>query len=220
MPKNNIKDKAIALRLKGNSYSQIMKKLGTSKSTLSGWLKKYPLNDKRLRELRDNNPIRIDKYKKTMAIKRQKHFDDVFEEVKKEIGNMNKRETLIAGLFLYWGEGLKASRYSTSVSNTDPAVLKFFIKWLVDIFKVDKKVLRVKLHLYEDMNELKEISFWIKELGLSKNNFIKSYVKRTAFRDINYRSTFGHGTCNVYYYDKYVSDYVSMALKYIRKTVN
>ena len=35
------KAEVIKLRLQGASYSQIKKQLGVSKSTLSGWLKKY-----------------------------------------------------------------------------------------------------------------------------------------------------------------------------------
>jgi len=42
---------AVALRLAGYSYSQIKDKLKVSKSTLSGWLDKYPLTPQGIKEL-------------------------------------------------------------------------------------------------------------------------------------------------------------------------
>ena len=71
--------------------------------------------------------------------------------MKKDIGKFSKRDLFIAGLFMYWGEGTKTFNTMTSVSNTDPAVLKLFIKWLND-FGIKKKDLGVKLHLYSDMD--------------------------------------------------------------------
>lgn len=53
------KQRAILLRKRGYSYSQIKNKLGISKSTLSGWLYDIPLSEKRIRELRDLSPQRI-----------------------------------------------------------------------------------------------------------------------------------------------------------------
>ncbi len=51
MAKIKEREKAIELRKKGMSYSQIREKLGTPKSTLSNWLKDHPLSKERIREL-------------------------------------------------------------------------------------------------------------------------------------------------------------------------
>ena len=59
------KQKAIAMRKKGMSYSQIKDKIKVSKSTLSGWLSDMPLSEKRIRELRADSPIRIERYRNT-----------------------------------------------------------------------------------------------------------------------------------------------------------
>src|SRR5690606_38787785 len=144
------------------SYSQIKDELGISKSTLSGWLAPYPLSKKRIRELRDINPKRIENYRNTMARKRQERFDLVYKKVGKDIGKLNKRELLLAGLFLYWGEGMKADRYSTVFTNTDSKMVIYFLRWL-DIIKVDKKDITFSLHLYSDMDENKEIKYWLNQ---------------------------------------------------------
>ena len=113
------KNKAIQLRKKGLSYSQIKTELGISKSTLSGWLYNMPLSEKRIKELNSDNPMRIERYRNTMLKKREGRLEKVFNNVSKNIGKLNNRELLLAGLFLYWGEGGKVSKYMTTFSNTD-----------------------------------------------------------------------------------------------------
>ena len=68
MARKEDKQKAITMRKKGMSYSQIKEKLNVSKSTLSGWLYNMPLSEKRIRELQADSPVRIEKYRNTSSI--------------------------------------------------------------------------------------------------------------------------------------------------------
>src|SRR3989344_4892962 len=108
MAKNDLKQKAIKLRLAGHSYSQIKEKIRVSKSTLSGWLEKFTLSEKRIKELRDNNPRRIENYRNTMRKKKEARLRDIYATVSRDIGSLTKRDLFLAGLFLYWGEGTKS----------------------------------------------------------------------------------------------------------------
>ena len=56
------RQRALELRLQGRSYSQIKKELGVSKSTLSEWLRQYPLTQERIRQLQKegNNEAKIE----------------------------------------------------------------------------------------------------------------------------------------------------------------
>ena len=101
------KQKAIKLRDIGYSYSQIKEKIGVSKSTLSDWLRDMPLSDKRIRELRDFNSERIERYRNTMKEKKDKRLREVYKKVSKDIGSFSNREIFLLGLFLHWGRGLK-----------------------------------------------------------------------------------------------------------------
>ena len=74
MARRKDKERAIKLRLKGLSYSQIKEKIGLSKSTLSNWLSAYPLSEKRIRELRDWNPRKIERRRNTKAENRRKRL--------------------------------------------------------------------------------------------------------------------------------------------------
>ena len=69
MTKLQMRTLAEKMRLEGHSYSSIQKKIGVSKSTLSSWLREIPLSDTRLRELRDFNPVRIERRVKLNCLK-------------------------------------------------------------------------------------------------------------------------------------------------------
>ncbi|MCK5021758.1 MAG: helix-turn-helix domain-containing protein [Candidatus Pacebacteria bacterium] len=212
MVKRKEKILAIKLRKEGKSYSQIQGIVKVSKGTLSDWLKNYPLSRERLIKLRDKNPKRIENYRNTCQKRRGKILKEVYNKVKKDIGKFSKRDLFIAGLFMYWGEGTKTFNTATSISNTDPAVLKLFIKWLND-FGIDKKSLRIKLHLYSDMNIKKETKFWVDELSIPISQFRNPYIKKNEFKDITYRKgKFGHGTCNVLFYNRQFNDYILTGL--------
>src|SRR3989344_4676824 len=93
------KSEAIRMRKEGASYSQIKEKIKVSKSSLSLWLHSMPLPEKRLRELRDWNAVRIERFSNTMRHKREGRWAEVRKRAAKDIGILNKREILIAGLF-------------------------------------------------------------------------------------------------------------------------
>lgn len=215
MARTQDKQKALALRKEGKSYSEIKAVLGISKSTLSGWLEDYPLSPERIKELRDFSPRRIESYRNTMRVKREKRSDEVYSLVKKNIGKISDREALIGGMFLYWGEGGKTARSTVALSNTDPAMLKFYIHWL-SLLGIQKKDLRVKLQIYADMDIEESIKFWSRELNLPIDSFTKPYVKKSNLSDLTYKNGFGYGTCVIKYYDQKSSDYVMMALKYLK----
>jgi hypothetical protein len=219
MARKKDKQKAIVMRKQGMSYSQIKEKLGISKSTLSGWLYNMPLSEKRIKELRDNSPVRIEHYRNTMRAKKEARLKKVYKKVSKDIGNFSKRDLFLAGLFLYWGEGAKSTNSSTILTNTNPAMLKFFIKWL-ELFGITKKDLKAKLHLYSDMNIKQGIDFWSKELKIPKSQFRKTYVKKTSSKSITYRNGFGKGTCNVIFENRTFWEYIMMGLKYLSEISN
>ena len=214
MARKKDKQKAITMRKQGMSYSQIKDKLKVSKSTLSGWLYDMPLSPDRIKELRDFSPRRIESYRNTMRLKKEARFSTVYKKVSKDIGSLSKRDLFIAGLFLYWGEGTKNKNASVEFTNTNPAMIKFFIKWL-ELLNIKKERLKIKLHLYSDMNVKKGIAFWSKELKIPISQFSKPYIKKTYLKSISYKTGFGKGTCCIIYHNRDLREYILMGLKYI-----
>lgn len=213
-------EKAIILRKQGKSYSQIKKILKVSKSTLSYWLRDYPLSDQRLRELRDWNEQRIEKYRATRLRQKKERIKKVYKEEKKKNLPFTKRDLFIAGLFLYWGEGAKTTPAQISLSNTNPAIIKFFIKWLTKVLDVSSDKIKIRLQLYSDMIVIKEINFWSKELSISKAQFKKPYIKTSSSSSITYKRGFGHGTCNIIIGNARLMEKIMINLKIIEDWLN
>lgn len=214
MAKIEIRRAVIELRKKGASYSQIKQKFKVSKSTLSRWLKDYPLSKERIRELRDNSQQRIEKFRQTMLRKREKLLALYYKEQRKKILPLSKKELLLAGLFLYWGEGNKASRCTISINNTGPSVLKFSLYWLINAFFIPKDKIQVFLHLYKDMDINKEINYWSQQLKMPKRYFTKPYIKTSTKIDIDHKG-FGHGTCGIKVNNTVLKEKILMAIKVV-----
>lgn len=208
-------EKALAFRKQEMSYSQIKKILGVNKSTLSYWLRNYPLSKERIRELRDYNERRIERFRETMGKKKEKRLKEFYKEQKKIIFPLNKREFYLAGLFLYWGEGSKAAVAKLSISNTDPSVINFYIKWLTKCLKIPRNKIKIHLHLYNDMNINKEIKYWSKELNIFTKQFTKPYIKKSSKKRINHKGSFGHGTCNAGIGGARLTEKIHMSIKAI-----
>lgn len=213
MARTKDREKAIALRKQGKSYNQIKKILGVGKSTLSSWLSDYPLSRERLRELRDWNEQRIEKFCATMKRKRDKRLALICKKQKGRIFPLTQKELFVAGLFLYWGEGSKTSTSQLIISNTDPSMIRFFIRWANKILGVPLSKFRIRLQLYNDMEIKKEIQYWSKELDLPKSQFRNPYIKKTAKSKINYKGSFGHGTCDVKVGDARLYERVLMSIR-------
>jgi hypothetical protein len=215
MARKQDKQRAILLRQKGYSYSQIREKIKVSKGTLSDWLYDMPLSEKRIKELRDFSSKRIESYRNTMSKKREAHKKIVLGKMKIKIGAFSNRDLLVAGFFLYWGEGSKTKYYSVALTNTNPKMLTFFIKWL-KLFDVPVSKLRVKLHLYSDMKIQEELSFWSNTLNIPMSQFRNSYIKKTKLSSITYKNGFGHGTCSIIVEDKDIASQILIGLEYIQ----
>jgi transposase-like protein len=206
--------KAHELRKQGKSYSQIKKELGISKSTLSQWLRKYPLSKEQIDVLQGKSVVRIEKYRQTMQRKRNDRFNISYENEKVKLMPLSKRDLYIAGLFLYWGEGTKGDNSTVSLNNTDPNVVKFFLLWLTDCLNVPKNSIRVTVHLYEDMEINDSLNYWSNTLGIQRSQFIKPYIKKSLRLSIDQKG-FGHGTCGLYIYDIAVKTKIRASLKII-----
>ena len=94
-------------------------------------------------------------------------------------------------------------------------MMRFFIQWL-ELLGVPKSRLRMHVHLYTDMNVQKELQYWSKTLKLPLSSFRKPYIKKSNRAGLTYMQKFTHGTCNLIYENRDVSEYILQSLDYIR----
>lgn len=85
------------------------------------------------------------------------------------------------GAMLYWGEGAKGGKISTCNSvdfaNSDPKMIKVFLRFLREICGIDENRLRCYLYCFSDQNIKNLITFWSKVTSIPKKQFTKPYVQ-------------------------------------------
>ncbi|MDP2910043.1 MAG: helix-turn-helix domain-containing protein [bacterium] len=181
MAKTIEKNKAIELRKKGESIKEIAKKIGIAKSTVSLWCRDIKLTDKQINDLHQR--MVMCGYKGRM-IGARAQYNQRIEKIKqfkdqgiKEIGTLSNRELMIACVALYWAEGSKKIR-TFSFCNSDPDMVKFFIKFLKDVLYIKIERLRpwigINIIHEERVNEVME--YWSKITGIPKNQFTKTIL--------------------------------------------
>jgi len=149
-----------------------------------------------------------------MKKKRKKRLANYYKEIKHKLLPFSKKNLFIAGLFLYWGEGNKASSHTISINNNDPGVLKFTKYWYSKALDINEKNMKIYLHLYKDMNIIKEIDYWSKQLHIPKSQFIRPYIKESKKSDIDQKG-FGHGTCGLVVHNTVIKEKILMGIESI-----
>jgi hypothetical protein len=130
----------------------------------------------------------------------------------KEILNNSEEKLKIAGTMLYWGEGTKSGG-TVTFSNSDPVMVKVFIKFLRNICGIAENRLRALLHVYPDQDEKKLKYFWSKNTNIPVSQFSKSFVH--IKRGGSYKKSSQYGTISLRYSDKWLLTIINNWIKEI-----
>lgn len=181
------KEKAIALRKEGHSYSEILKKIPVAKSTLSLWLRSVGLAKQQKQNItakRIAGALRGAKARKDQRIKITKEIKD---EARKEIENISKRDIWLIGIALYWAEGAKEKETGTKAvvnfSNSDPKMILLFRKWLINTFLVSDSNLVYELYIHKTANIEKAQIYWSQILSIPREK-MRTYLKKSKIKTI------------------------------------
>lgn len=184
VPKLEEKETAISLRRQGLSYSEILKRIPVAKSSLSLWLKSVGLSKSQRQRLTDKKLAsarrgalkkKEDRILRTMIIK---------GVAEKEIGKTTERERWLIGTALYWAEGSKEKTWRPGSGvrfiNSDPAMIRFFLNWLLFTCKIQKNMLQFEIYIHDNnKHRLDDVrDYWVLKTGFSKDNFQAIYFKK------------------------------------------
>lgn len=183
-PKPELKKKAIALRLKGYSYSEILKIIPVAKSTLSEWFRSVKLAKRQIHILSEKK--RAGQRRGALAKKEQCHVrrQEIYDKAKYQIGDLSDREVWLICVGLYWAEGGKEKSYRMGKQfdffNTDPRMLRVMMYWLVSIVKIPIEHLKFEIYIHRNYEDrIKTIQqYWSKELEVSLENLSKIRYKK------------------------------------------
>jgi len=105
------------------------------------------------------------------------------------------------GIGLYWGEGNKKNKYSIKLGNTDPALIKKFIEFLVKILGINKNDLKFSLQVFSDADPEKAKKYWIKYLNIKSQQFYKKITITKSGKVGTYKKKNKSGVLIVYYHN-------------------
>lgn len=199
-----LKKLAISLRKKGYSYPMIEKELGVAKATLNSWFKNLKLSKvaQEIIMVRKRNGLVRLRAKALVVLKSRvlKRKLEIYEAVKKEYRdyNFDLKTKELSLTMLYLGEGFKKTRSHIGLGNSNSKIMRLFVKFLRDIYRVDDSKLRCYLHLRMDQDHEAEKKYWADQLNISAIYFRKPQFDKRAVT-----KTFPeyHGVCVVYCYD-------------------
>lgn len=118
---------------------------------------------------------------------------------------------------LYWAEGTKG-RHLVDFSNSDPDMVKLFLKGLRTIYQVNERRLRIYLYCYKNQNVNTLLNYWSNLLNIPKNQFSKPYVRKDFDeRKIN---RMVHGLAHVRYSDKKLLMQIKAEIDIMQRELN
>jgi hypothetical protein len=173
MAKPRERQRARELRQAGMPYKRIAARLGVSPSSVHLWTKDIELTDDQVAaNLRGpggpQNPEHVRRRAAAWAARCR-----AVRAVSQEEGRAAARTgdlLHLAGCMLYWAEGAKA-RNAIQFTNSDPYMLRFFRRFLVDALGVETADIHMSINVYTtngmDIEEIER--YWLDLLALPKS---------------------------------------------------
>lgn len=182
------KEKAISLRKKGFTYSEILREVPVAKSTLSLWLRAVGMSKRQEQKF----TLKKREASKRGGLARRKQRLDITDKIRKkaieDINSISSRELWLMGTMLYWAEGSKAKEHFPSqgiiFSNSDPMMIRLFLKWLDSCLNVTKEDITLEIYIHQSSaGRIKECKkFWATTTGFPEANFDKIYFKKDKLK--------------------------------------
>ncbi|MEZ4194866.1 MAG: hypothetical protein R3B53_00490 [Candidatus Paceibacterota bacterium] len=174
------KAKAIALRQKGYTYTEIKEMVPVAKSSLSLWLKDLPLTKKEKLALKSRKNSRISHGRiKVAGILRSKRLireKDQLIEARELFKKYQHDPFFHAGINLYWAEGGKRTN-QWQFMNSDAEMQQVMMLWLIMFADIAKKDLRFRLYIHKPYQSEACDDWWIKKLQVHPDQFLSTVIK-------------------------------------------
>lgn len=189
MAKSREKLKAREIRKRGKSIKFIARKLKVSPGSVSLWCKDIKLTSEQIKILeqhtRDPYYGRRLSYSLRQQKEREKKTRMLINQGVEEVGRLSKRDLFMAGIALYWGEGFKKDSQA-GLASMDPAIIRFFIKWLKDCFGYvnEDLIFRVTLNISHADRIEDVLKYWSGTLSIPEAYFQKPFYQKFIWKKV------------------------------------
>jgi hypothetical protein len=199
------RERAEARRLRrlGWSVREIERHLKVSRSSASLWVRDIRLTDEQIAELHSRSatsPGQLAGAAANAALGRARRAGYQLEgRARVPAGD----RLHLAGCMLFWAEADK-HRNGVRLANSDPALLRLFVRFLRECYDAPVERLAVSCNLFADHLERQwEIEdFWLRTLGLPRSCLRKSIVNvYSKYSQKKRRNKLPYGTCKVAFSD-------------------
>lgn len=166
------------LRRMGFSYREIASLIPVSKGTLSGWCRDIALAPAQEARLRTLHPYQFQRSTVGHVLRQRARART---EALREAGRQEARRYRddpfwTAGVMAYWAEGGKRSN-ELAFSNSDPALIRFFLAWASRYLDLSIDRFSISLHLHAGQDDEERKAFWVAQTGLPLQHFRKTFIK-------------------------------------------
>ena len=195
------------LRRAGGAIKEIASVLGVSPSSVLRWTTDITLSQRRQQQLNQRGALKGAASRKRQAARVRLGYQ---QQGREDSGNF---ELHLAGCMLYWAEGAQ-DRNTVSFVNSDPEMVRVFMRFLRESYEVEPNKIRVRIAYYtaNGISQREVEQFWLAVTGLPKRqlrtgiNPIAKNSKR-AVRQLRY------GTCTVRVYSTELAQRIRGAIQ-------
>ena len=194
------KEKAISLRKQGYSIKEVAALLNIAQSTSSLWLREIILSPQAQDRLRDRKILGQYKAIETHRKKRLSVINGFHKIALDELSKVKFNKAiykLLCALF-FWTEGGRSTDSYVYFINSDPVMVKTFVKLLHLSFPIEERKLRAMVQIHEYHNDVDTKKFWSEITQIPVGQFSKSYLKPHTGKRI--RDGY-QGSIRIRYYD-------------------
>ncbi|WP_030747800.1 hypothetical protein [Streptomyces sp. NRRL F-5135] len=201
--KDDLRERARELRLKGLTYDQIQVELGCSKSSISLWVRDLPKPEPRYTE--EERRDRMNAGLARLRMSRDQERQETKRLAREAVGRLSDRELFLAGVTLYWAEGAKDKPYSRRESlqfiNSDPNVITLYLHWL-DLLEIPRERLHFRVSIHESADVTEAEKFWADLAGVDPQVFYKATLKRHNAKTLRKNTADAYRGCLIIYVTK------------------
>jgi transposase-like protein len=180
-------------REEGESIKRIARRLNVSISSVSLWVRDIELSADQRAALR--NKVSGGWTANAIAARRRRSES---QAAGRRLARRN--DTLfVAGCMLFWAEGSR-ERNAVIFTNSDPAMVSYFARFLRECFAVPDERMRITCNLFADhLEHQREIEeFWLAATGLPRFQLSKSIVNvYSKHSQKKRRNKLPYGTCRL-----------------------
>ncbi|MEK7080473.1 MAG: helix-turn-helix domain-containing protein [Patescibacteria group bacterium] len=195
------KNKALKLRLKGKSISEIAEKIDIPKSTISIWCRNVKLKREYIdrlakRQISGSYKGRM-KFLERIRNERLLQTEKLRKEGLGDVKHISKRDLFIAGIAMYLSEGATSDcGEEVSFTNSDFRAVLFMKKWFMKICGVatDRFIVQIRINrTHKDKVGVIE-KYWSKIIGVPSVQFTKTILIKSKSKKVYPKENIYYGT--------------------------